>query len=92
MPSVKLIKKQKIGSSYKKLYDKPTTPLMRLYNYNKNDCKINEYIKLKQRINSFELINRINKILDEVWQSRSIRVIMDREKERLKRVEDLLKK
>ncbi len=50
MPSVKIIKTQRIGSRYKKIYDMPKTPLTRLYEYDKSNTKINDYIKLKRQI------------------------------------------
>jgi hypothetical protein len=96
MPSVKLIKTQKMGSRYKKIYDMPKTPLSRLYDYNQNNPKIDYYINLKQQINPFDLINEINNKLDDIWASGSKRIIRDknylREQERLKEIENLLKK
>lgn len=96
MPSVKLIKTQKIGSRYKKVYDMPKTPLSRLYAHDKNNANLDNYVKLKQEINPFDLINDINNRLDEIWSNRSKKAIREknylREQERLKEIENLLKK
>ncbi|MGC8727673.1 MAG: hypothetical protein ACP5SD_00255, partial [Elusimicrobiales bacterium] len=87
---------QKIGSRYKKVYDMPKTPLSRLYAHDKNNANLDNYVKLKQEINPFDLINDINNRLDEIWSNRSKKAIREknylREQERLKEIENLLKK
>jgi hypothetical protein len=96
MPSTKLVEVEKIGSRYKRRYDIPKTPLTRLYNYDKTNPKITSYLKLKQEINPFELIHHMNTRLDEIWETRSKRVIMDKNylhtQENLKEIDKLLKK
>lgn len=96
MPSTKLVEVEKIGSRYKRRYYIPKTPLTRLYNYDKTNPKITSYLKLKQEINPFELIHHMNTRLDEIWETRSKRVIRDKNylktQENLKEIDKLLKK
>lgn len=95
MPSVKRIETKKKGSRYTRIYDSPKTPLTRLYEYD-NNSKITNYINLKHQINPFELIEKINTKLDEIWKNRSKKVMKDRnylkQQQKLKEIEKLLKK
>jgi len=96
MPSVKRIEIKQQGSRYRRVYDSPKTPLIRLYEYDRANDKTTNYINLKQQINPFELINQINGKLNEIWKNRSKKVIKDskdlRNEERMKEIENLLRK
>lgn len=62
-PSVKLIKKERIGSKVRKYYDKPKTPYERILNKNDVDEKIkNKLINKFNNINPFILMEQLTKI------------------------------
>lgn len=96
IPSVKRIEIKQQSSRYRRVYESPETPLIRLYEYDRAEYKINNYINLRQQINPFELINQINGKLDEIWRNRSKKVIKDskdlRNEERMKEIENLIRK
>jgi hypothetical protein len=98
MPSVKLIKSERIGSRIRKMYDKPKTPFERLKEFNPDDVKIREIEELRNRLNPFVLGEIIDKKLEKIWATanRKIKpVISKREtknEEIIKSIEKLLKK
>jgi len=62
-PSVKLIKKERIGSKIRKYYDKPKTAYERILNKNDVDEKIKNNLKNKfNNINPFILMEQLTKI------------------------------
>lgn len=68
-PSVKLIKTKRIGSSLKRSYDKPLTPLDRLVACQEaNSTKLASYESLRARTDPFELSKRINQKLDGIFR------------------------
>lgn len=69
IPSVKLIKKTRIGSRYKRIYDKPKTPFQRLCESGDADSKkIKELKKLFNSLDPFELSKTIDKKLDKIFK------------------------
>lgn len=67
-PSVKLIKTIRTGSKKKRVYDKPQTPLDRLFvsgHLNKKRC--DELKALRDNLDPFVLSETINKKLDGIW-------------------------
>lgn len=74
-PSVKLVKKIRIGSKIKKFYDKPKTPFQRLCECKSvNPDKIKELQKLFSSLDPIELSKTINKKLDKIWQLRTRKI------------------
>jgi len=68
-PSVKLVKKIRIGSKTKRIYGPPKTPFQRVCECkNINSAKVAEYEKLLQRLDPFELSETIDKKLDRIYQ------------------------
>ena len=71
-PSVKLIKKIRIGSKIKRIYDKPKTPFQRLCECkNANPVKVAELKKLMQSLNPFELSKTIDIKLNRIYEMRT---------------------
>ena len=96
MPSVKLIKTQRVGSRIKKYYDRPKTPYQRLIERYPGNEKLIEPGRIREKINPFDLINVINDKLNKIYASRSKNIPESinnlREKRLLAEVEKLLKK
>ena len=68
-PSVKLVKKTRLGSKLKRAYDKPTTPLDRLLASNSADpAKLEERKKLRARLDPFKLSQIIDQKLDRIFK------------------------
>lgn len=68
MPSMKLLKKERIGSRIKRLYDKPKTPFERVLGSNQWDpIKIAELKKLRDTLNPFDLAQAIEKKLEHIF-------------------------
>jgi len=68
-PSVKLVRKQRIGSRLKRVYDEPQTPLDRLIAAGHSDDKgLAELKALRERIDPFELSQRIGKKLERIYK------------------------
>jgi len=68
-PSVKLIKKIRIGSKLKRLYDPPKTPLQRLCGYPQaNPEKVAQLKKLLKSLDPFELSKIIDRKLERIYQ------------------------
>lgn len=69
MPSMKLLKKERIGSRMKKVYDKPKTPFERVIASKKGDpVKIAELKKLRATLNPFDLAQTIESKLDHLFK------------------------
>ena len=67
-PSVKLIKKIRIGSKVKKIYDAPKTPFQRVIDSKKgNTQRINSFLNLAKQFNPFELSSLIDRKLDVIF-------------------------
>ena len=66
-PSVKLLRKQRIGSRLKRVYDTPRTPLDRLRAGKTFDrTMVNELLRLRATTDPFELSKTIEKKLDRI--------------------------
>ena len=66
-PSVKLLRKERIGSRLKRVYDTPQTPLDRLRACRGLDrTKVNELLRLRATTDPFELARIIEKKLDRI--------------------------
>lgn len=69
IPSVKLIKKTRIGSRYKRVYDKPKTPFQRLCEAKDADPKkLKKLKKIFISLDPFELSKTIDKKLDKIFK------------------------
>lgn len=67
LPSMKLFKKERIGSRVKRRYDKPKTPFERVLESGQGDpIKIAELKKLKATINPFDLAQTIERKLQHL--------------------------
>jgi hypothetical protein len=68
MPSMKLLRKERIGSRLKRVYDKPQTPFERLVASHKGDRrKIADLRRLQDSLDPFELAKSIEKKLEHIW-------------------------
>ena len=68
-PSVKLVKKIRIGSRLKRLYDKPKTPFQRVSEYPQADPdKVAPLKKLLESLDPFELSKTIDQKLERIYQ------------------------
>jgi transposase InsO family protein len=68
LPSMKLQKKQRIGSKLKRVYDKPKTPLQRVLDSNCGDpVKIARLKELRDSLNPFDLSQTIESKLDRIY-------------------------
>ena len=66
-PSVRLVKKQRVGSRLKRVYDIPRTPLDRLRDCPEADKKVlASLLRLRQTTNPFALATTIEKKLDRI--------------------------
>ena len=75
LPSVKLLRKVRVGSKLKRLYDKPQTPLERVSACPKADpTKITQLKKLRDSTDPFELAKTIEQKLDRLYQTANHRV------------------
>lgn len=67
-PSVKLLKKVRVGSKLKRVYDIPKTPFQRVCESPKTDpIKIAQLKKLLTSLNPFELSKTIDQKLDQIY-------------------------
>jgi len=67
-PSVKLQKTIRKGSRKQRIYDKPQTPLDRLFASKHLDRKIGDELKaLRERMNPFLLSETVNQKLERIW-------------------------
>lgn len=68
-PSVKLLRKERIGSRVRRVYDAPATPLDRLVrNGQGSPSRLNELLALRNRIDPFRLSDQIQTKIDRVHQ------------------------
>lgn len=75
MPSVKLIKKIRKGSKIIRKYDKPKTPFQRVLECPEHDTKkVNELKKIFESLDPFELSDRIDKKLSQIYKMASRRI------------------
>jgi hypothetical protein len=75
LPSVKLIRKVRVGSRLKRLYDKPQTPFERISVCPGADpVKIAELKKLKDCTDPFKLAKTIEQKLDRIYQMANHRI------------------
>lgn len=69
LPSVKLIKKERLGSRLKRIYGKPKTPFERVLESNQGDpLKIAELKRLRDTLNPFELAQTIERKLEHIFR------------------------
>lgn len=68
MPSMKLLRKQRIGSKIKRVYDEPKTPLERVMASKEGDpIKIEGFKKLLETLNPFDLVQTIESKLERIY-------------------------
>jgi hypothetical protein len=68
-PSVKLLRKERIGSRVRRVYDQPATPLDRLLQSSQPPAgRLAELLALRDQIDPFELSNRIQAKIDHVHE------------------------
>lgn len=68
LPSMKLQKKQRIGSKLKRVYDKPRTPLQRVLDSKYDDpAKIARLKELRDSLNPFDLAQTVEGKLDRIY-------------------------
>src|SRR5215475_11745059 len=68
-PSVKLVKKTRLGSQLKRIYDQPTTPLDRLLASNCADpAKLEKLKRLRASLDPFKLSQIIEQKLDRIFK------------------------
>jgi hypothetical protein len=68
LPSMKLLDKTRIGSKLKRRYDKPKTPLERLFYCSQADpLKIQDLKNLRDRIDPFALAKRMEHKLEHIY-------------------------
>ena len=66
-PSVKLLRKERVGSRLKRIYDRPQTPLDRLRATKGFDrTKVTELLRLRATTDPFELAKTIEKKIDRI--------------------------
>jgi len=74
-PSMKLIKKTRVGSKLQRRYDKPQTPLERLLNCAQADpLKIQELKRLRDRTDPFQLAKGMEQKLERIYQMANQRI------------------
>jgi hypothetical protein len=75
LPSMKLIKKSRVGSKLKRSYDKPKTPLERVLQCPQADpVKIEQLKRLRDQTDPFELAKRIEHKLERIFAMANQRV------------------
>jgi hypothetical protein len=68
-PSVKLLRKVRIGSRLKRVYDPPQTPLDRLLASGQGDsAKVQALVELRQRLDPFALAEAIERKLTRIYR------------------------
>ncbi len=69
LPSVKLIKKIRVGSRLKKLYDESKTPLDRLLVSDMvNKSEVEKLCQIRSKLNPFELSKAMDRKLERIWK------------------------
>ncbi len=75
LPSMKLVRKVRVGSKLKRLYDKPKTPFERVSACPQADpIKVAELKKLKDGTDPFKLAKTFEQKLDCIYQMANHRV------------------
>jgi len=77
LPSVKLVKKIRVGSKIKRIYDEPKTPFQRLCECDTKYIyleKIKEIKKLFQSLNPLKLSKTIDKKLNKIYELRTKKI------------------
>jgi hypothetical protein len=69
-PSVKLLRKERIGARVRRVYDTPATPLDRLLRGNHGDAdRLAQFVALRDRLDPFALSDLIQKKIDRVHRT-----------------------
>jgi hypothetical protein len=69
LPSVKLVKKTRMGSKLRRVYDAPQTPLERVARSGYAEAsRLEELTKLKSRCDPFELARSIDRKLKRIYE------------------------
>ena len=69
LPSVKLVRKERVGSRTRRVYDQPQTPFERLKKCGHADArKVEELDRLRRRLDPFELSQAIDRQLEQIYQ------------------------
>ena len=75
LPSMKLMKKSRVGSKLKRSYDKPHTPLERVLKCPQADpLKVQRLTRLRDQTDPFELAKRIEQKLERIFELANHRV------------------
>ena len=75
LPSMKLMKKTRVGSKLKRCYDKPQTPLERVLQCPQADpVKVQRLKRLREQTDPFELAKRIEQKLERIFAMANQRV------------------
>jgi hypothetical protein len=75
LPSMKLIKKTRVGSKLQRRYDQPQTPLQRLLNCAQADpVKTQELKRLRDQTDPFQLAKRMEQKLERIYQMANQRI------------------
>jgi len=75
LPSMKLVKKTRIGSKLQRRYDKPQTPLERLLRCAQADpVKTKELKRLRDQTDPFQLAKRMEQKLERIYQMANQRI------------------
>lgn len=73
-PSVKLVKKVRVGSRLKRIYDTPKTPFQRVCgSVHADPAKIAYYKRLLESLDPFDLAQTIDQKLDRIYQLAHVR-------------------
>jgi hypothetical protein len=68
LPSMKLMKKTRVGSKLKRSYDKPQTPLERVLKCPQADSvKVQQLKRLREQTDPFELAKRLEQKLERIF-------------------------
>ena len=68
LPSVKLLKKVRVGSKLRRKYSEPQTPFQRVWATSRNPAHLAELKKLKATLDPFRLAEVIEQKLDYIYQ------------------------
>jgi hypothetical protein len=75
LPSMKLMKKTRVGSKLKRSYDKPQTPLERVLKCPQADSvKVQQLKRLREQTDPFELAKRLEQKLERIFAMANQRV------------------
>jgi len=71
LPSVKLVRKERVGSKTRRRYDRPQTPFERVLACKQADpAKLAELKRLRERLDPFELSRAIDRQLERIYAMR----------------------